>query len=112
MELFLSKNSTTNTVVEDEFGEARYKIETPFKFIGRVTTIRKAIRSDRKSDPFSSSGSDLLDDSSVQSNSLVKERLMDFAEIRWRVFASSSMRFGAIEVDMSDYMPAQGFCRR
>jgi len=37
---------------------------------------------------------------------------MDLAEIRWRCFASSSLRFGAIEVDLSEYMPAKGFWRR
>jgi hypothetical protein len=112
MELFLSQKSTTNTVLVDVSGDVHYKIETPFKFAGKITTIRKVIRVVRKSDSFSSSGSDLLEDPSVQNNPPVNEKSMELAEIRWRFLASSSMRFGAIEFDMSDYMPPQGILRR
>lgn len=111
MEFFLSRNSTTNTVLVDASGGAHYKVKTPFKLVGKITTIHKVIRNEQKSNAFSSSGSSLLEDKPVQCSSMT-EKSMELAEIHWRFLATSSLRFGAIEFDMSEYMPSQGILRR
>jgi hypothetical protein len=112
MELFLYRNSTTNTALIDASDAVHYKIETPFKFVGRVTTIHKVVPSDRNSEAFSTNSSSLLDRSSVQCDSTVNEKTMELAEIRWRFLAPSALRFSAFEFDMSDYMPSEGIFRR
>jgi hypothetical protein len=114
MELFLSSNSTTNTVLVDASNVAHYEIKTPFKFTGGITTIQKVCRGDRKSsiDALSNSGTSVLDDSSVKSSTLLAEKSTELAEIHWRFWASSTMQFGGIEFDLSEYMPSEGIPHR
>ena len=121
MELLLTPNDTTNTTLTTPDGVLRYKIETPFKFFGRTTSIHR-FEYDR-AQPISSSASEstVVDDNESDSidekhTSLVhltgEKSSTEIAEIHWNILSSSRLRFGAIEVDIAEYMPPEGLLRR
>jgi hypothetical protein len=110
MELFLTPNNTTNTILTTADGVPRYKIETPFKLSGRTSSIRRCsheTNSVSSSDP--KSGAEPSEKSSLIRGN---EQWTDLAEIHWKAMTSSTLRLGSVEMDISQYLPHKGALRR
>ncbi|KAG2364505.1 hypothetical protein BDR07DRAFT_1401425 [Suillus spraguei] len=82
----LSTELIRNTVITNERGQIIYKTYTPFRLIGRTTTICK-----------------------------IKPNLNRFdvlGEIEWHKFASSKFRSGGMEVETKVFIPKRGLWGR
>jgi hypothetical protein len=98
MELFLLKNCSLNTVLVDENGEARYRIQTPFKFANRATTITRA----QSANYLSMSDSATL----IESPGL---NMTELGQIHWRCFSSSILCYNGFEMPINEYLKRNGF---
>ncbi|KAL4259832.1 protein of unknown function DUF6593 [Pleurotus pulmonarius] len=73
MKLFLNTRRPRNCTLAFEDGQAIYKITTPFKVTGRVTTILRVVPS--------------------------KDKFAHLAEIEWQYIKSSRLRFRGDDID-------------
>ncbi len=105
MELTLSRDSPTNTLILNAGGTPLYHICTPFKWTRRTTTIFRggsSMRSPDSSvppDPASSS----LDGSTISPDS------SEIARIHWNYVDSPRLVYDGRIVEFSKFMPAGGF---
>jgi hypothetical protein len=116
MELFLTRNSSTNTTLTTAEGAPLYKIETSLKHWRGTTFVCR----------FEYGHSNDLSNSTSNVDSVTKKgksgyndslditsaRWTELARIDWRLFSSSRLRFGVIEMDMAQYLRPEGLLRR
>lgn len=91
MELTLSNNSPTNTVLVDYGGRPVYEISTPWKWGHKTTTIYKKV----------------LDEHGQPTDTSV-----ELARIRWRAFQNSRLIFEGKILDIGVFMPRGEFLGR
>jgi hypothetical protein len=87
MHLILSHSSPINSVYSNEDGQAIYKVHSPFKFIGRTSTISRILPNDIP-------GRDDI---------VMQDRFARLAQIDWKIISPSRIRFGGIEADVKTF---------
>jgi len=95
MELIFSHNNPINTVLRTPEGQVLYKIETPGTDVvlpGKSTTIRRVV-------PNESDSASKVD---------MQDTFCELAVIEWHLTESSKLRYNGKEVDISEFMPAEG----
>ncbi|KAF7419643.1 hypothetical protein PC9H_002234 [Pleurotus ostreatus] len=88
MKLLLNSRRQRNCTLAFEDGQAIYKITTPFKVTGRVTTILRVV----------SSAKDEHNDADLDSR--LQDKFAHLAEIEWQYIKSSRLRFRGDDIDM------------
>ncbi|KAK0451407.1 uncharacterized protein EV420DRAFT_1311985 [Desarmillaria tabescens] len=124
MNLYQMSSGILNNTYTNESGQAIYKVSTPHKFSGRVTTISRIVPSDyeppRVEDTTSYELGSLRKCTPARSDSdgssIGREPEVDFRDrfaplgyIDWKVFASSVMRYKGEEVKATTYLKKQGW---
>src|ERR1700722_2998536 len=89
----LLKNSPLNTILTDTEGQHVYNVQTPFKFTHRTTTISH-VQSNYET-------SILKDVDRIPPSSL---NMTQVAQIDWRLFTSSILKYKGIEISVKDYL--------
>lgn len=95
MELILSHNDPINTVIRTVEGQVLYKIETPGTDVvlpGKSTTIRRVM-------PNRACNASRID---------MQDTYHELAIIDWHLTQSSKLRYSGMELDLSEFMPAEG----
>lgn len=95
MELVFSHNNPINTVLKTTEGQVLYKIETPGTDVvlpGKLTTIRRVV----------------LNETDRASKVDMQDTYCELAVIEWHLTESSKLRYNGKEVDISEFMPAEG----
>jgi len=95
MELVFSHNNPINTVLKTTEGQVLYKIETPGTDVvlpGKLTTIRRIV----------------LNETDSASKVDMQDTYCELAVIEWHLTESSKLRYNGKEVDISEFMPAEG----
>jgi len=79
MHLILSRSSPLNAVCSNEQGQAIYEVHSPFKLINRTSTISRILPGDTST------------------------QVAHLAQIDWKVFNPSWIRFGLVDMDVKTY---------
>ncbi|KDQ23063.1 hypothetical protein PLEOSDRAFT_1068135 [Pleurotus ostreatus PC15] len=87
MKLLLNSRRQRNCTLALEDGQAIYKITTPFKVTGRVTTILRVVPSAK----------DKHDDADLDAR--LQDKFAHLAEIEWQYIKSSRLRFRGDDID-------------
>ncbi|KAG9219783.1 hypothetical protein CCMSSC00406_0008160 [Pleurotus cornucopiae] len=87
MKLLLNTRRQRNCTLSFEDGQAIYKITTPFKVTGRVTTILRVVPSAK----------DEHDDADLDAH--LQDKFAHLAEIEWQYIKSSRLRFRGDDID-------------
>ncbi|KAK0421530.1 hypothetical protein EV421DRAFT_1727059 [Armillaria borealis] len=99
MNLYQTSSGTLNNSYANESGQVIYKVSTPHKFSGRVTTtVSRIVPSD-------------YEPPRVEDNEEVdfKDRFAPLGYIDWKTFVSSVMRYNGTEVKATKYLKKQGW---
>ena len=108
MHLYLSKCSHLNSSYVNDDGQVLYKVETPFKFFGLVSTIKSAVpgyvpapgsSNINRPPPY-----ELISDDEVQSDAGYDA----IAEIKFNMITSSVMRYRGEEYETSKFFTKKG----
>ncbi|KAK0199691.1 hypothetical protein DFS33DRAFT_1387997 [Desarmillaria ectypa] len=124
MNLYQTRSGLLNNTYTNESGQAIYKVSTPHKFSGGVTTVSRIVPSDynrprvedaasyelgsvRKRDPVQSDsdGSFMPQVPEVD----FRDRFAPLGYIDWKIFVSSVMRYNGEEVKATKYFKKQGW---
>ncbi|RDB30110.1 hypothetical protein Hypma_013945 [Hypsizygus marmoreus] len=100
MHLYLSSASPMNTVFRNEVGQALYRVRTPSRVFGRTTTISRIVPNN----------------TSTRAEKCGRFEMHDvfghLAQIEWKSFRSSRLRFQDREMKTRAFFRKQGFgCR-
>ena len=120
MEIILTRNSCLNTVLLDSADRPLFKVKTPRKLLGfrKTTTISKTTAEDPLISPSLSpttfTDKDGLDRALTASSRKSDEKslLRERAQIQWRCFSPSILRFHEMELEVKKYLCPKGFLRK
>ena len=104
MQLTLSRNSPTNSVYRNQDGTPLYRVETPFKLMGKISTVARfvsnpGIAHDERVAPVRS------DNDSDTDIHLMRLEEKEVAQIHWHRFGKTLFKFGERTVSVGTYMP-------
>ncbi|KAK0461634.1 uncharacterized protein EV420DRAFT_1304852 [Desarmillaria tabescens] len=102
MNLYQTSSEILNNTYTNESGQAIYKVSTPHKFSGRVTTISRIVPSDYEPPR-------VEDTDSYELGMDFRDRFAPLGYIDWKMFASSVMRYKGEEVKATTYLKKQGW---
>ncbi|KAF8352175.1 hypothetical protein F5887DRAFT_912732 [Amanita rubescens] len=115
MHLYLTKCSHLNSSYVDDDGQLLYKVETPFKFFGPVSTITSALSGDISSASKISSPPpyDVIDGNGVkgQEHAKLSDQLAHLAEIKFNTISSSVMSYDGKVYETSQFFSKKGWRR-
>ncbi|SJL09014.1 uncharacterized protein ARMOST_12390 [Armillaria ostoyae] len=109
MNLYQTSSGTLNNSYANESGQVIYKVSTPHKFSGRVTTtVSRIVPSDYE--PPREEDSELGNHKSARSEEVdFKDRFAPLGYIDWKTFVSSVMRYNGTEVKATKYLKKHGW---
>lgn len=87
MKLLLNTRRPRNCTLAFEDGQAIYRITTPFKITGRVTTILRAVPSATD------------DNGDTEFDARLQDKFAHLSEIEWQYVKSSRLRFRGDDID-------------
>lgn len=104
MQLTLSRNSPINSVYRNQDGMPLYRVETPFKLVGKTSTIARFVSNSGTAHDESVAHvrSDNESDTDIH---LMRLEEKEVAQIHWHRFGKTMFKFGDHTVSVGTYMP-------
>jgi hypothetical protein len=112
MELCWTRNDLVNTVLRDEHGKPIYRIETPNRFLDRVTTISRFLPGPQTTtgdvappqDP-ENVQTDNASETDIHVLGLQEDQIV---QIQWKPRVQAVFNYNGWQQKASDYMPGHG----